>query len=171
MATYSSSKYTNKKGVPGSSTGGAAISLYFEVACTAAPATTDTINFGYVPAGFRLATAILEATDMDTGGPTLTLNVGDAGSATRLFSASTVAQAGTLSQALAVTGNVGIGGAAAASAALTVTSTTQGLLFPRMTEVQRDAISAPAAGLVIYNTTTNKLNLRVDAAWEVITSA
>lgn len=72
---------------------------------------------------------------------------------------------------LAVTGNVGIGGAAAASAALTVTSTTQGLLFPRMTEVQRDAISAPAAGLVIYNTTTNKLNLRVAAAWEVITSA
>jgi hypothetical protein len=40
-----------------------------------------------------------------------------------------------------------------------------------MTEVQRDAISAPAAGLVIYNTTTNKLNLRVAAAWEVITSA
>ena len=69
------------------------------------------------------------------------------------------------------TGNVGVGGAAAASAALTVTSTTQGLLFPRMTEAQRDAIAAPAAGLVIYNTTTNKLNLRVAAAWEVITSA
>ena len=68
-------------------------------------------------------------------------------------------------------GSVGVGGAPAASAALTVTSTTQGLLFPRMTEVQRDAISAPAAGLVIYNTTTNKLNLRVAAAWEVITSA
>lgn len=67
--------------------------------------------------------------------------------------------------------SVGVGGAPAASAALTVTSTTQGLLFPRMTEVQRDAISAPAAGLVIYNTTTNKLNLRVAAAWEVITSA
>ncbi len=69
------------------------------------------------------------------------------------------------------TGNVGVGGAAVASAALTVTSTTQGLLFPRMTEAQRDAIAAPAAGLVIYNTTTNKLNLRVAAAWEVITSA
>lgn len=68
-------------------------------------------------------------------------------------------------------GSVGVGGAPAASAALTVTSTTQGLLFPRMTETQRDAISAPAAGLVIYNTTTNKLNLRVAAAWEVITSA
>jgi len=61
-------------------------------------------------------------------------------------------------------------GAPAASAALTVTSTTQGLLPPRMTEVQRDAIAAPAAGLIIYNTTTNKLNLRAAAAWEVITS-
>lgn len=105
MATYSSTKYTNKKAPPGSSHGCAALSLYFEVACAAAPATTDTINFGYVPAGFRLITAVLEATDMDTGGPTLTLNVGDAGSATRIFSASTVAQAGTLSQALAVGGS------------------------------------------------------------------
>jgi hypothetical protein len=68
-------------------------------------------------------------------------------------------------------GSVGVGGAPAASAALTVTSTTQGLLFPRMTTAERDAISAPAAGLVIYNTSTNKLNLRVAAAWEVITSA
>jgi hypothetical protein len=66
--------------------------------------------------------------------------------------------------------SAGIGGGQDC-AILTVTSTTQGLLFPRMTETQRDAISAPAAGLVIYNTTTNKLNLRVAAAWEVITSA
>jgi len=68
-------------------------------------------------------------------------------------------------------GAVGVGGAPAGSAALTVTSTTQGLLFPRMTEVQRDAIATPAAGLVVYNTTTGKLNLRVAAAWEAITSA
>ena len=57
-----------------------------------------------------------------------------------------------------------------ASAILECQTTTQGVLFPRMTEVQRDAIAAPAAGLVIYNTTTNKLNLRVAAAWEAITS-
>ena len=31
--------------------------------------------------------------------------------------------------------------------------------------------ATPVAGLVIYNTTTNKLNLRVAAGWEVITSA
>jgi hypothetical protein len=57
-----------------------------------------------------------------------------------------------------------------ASAALEITSTTQGLLLPRMTTVQRDAIAAPASGLLIYNTTTNKLNFRAAAAWEVVTS-
>ena len=44
----------------------------------------------------------------------------------------------------------------AASAQLDVASTTKGFLPPRMTTVQRDAISSPAAGLVIYNTSTNK---------------
>lgn len=104
MATYQSLDVSARKPVPGSSHAGAAITLYYEVACTAAPATTDAIQFGYVPAGFRLASATLEATDMDTGGPTLTLNVGDAGSATRIFSASTVAQAGTAAVASAVAG-------------------------------------------------------------------
>lgn len=42
---------------------------------------------------------------MDTGGsPSLTLNIGDSGDADRLFAASTVGQAGTLSSALATTG-------------------------------------------------------------------
>ena len=39
-----------------------------------------------------------------------------------------------------------------ASAALDITSTTGGLLVPRMTETQRDAISAAATGLMIYQT-------------------
>jgi len=43
-----------------------------------------------------------------------------------------------------------------ASAKLDITSTTQGFLPPRMTTTQRDAISTPAAGLIIYNSTTNK---------------
>jgi len=67
-------------------------------------------------------------------------------------------------------GGAAIGGADAASAALTITSTTQGVLFPRMTTTQRDAISSPAAGLVIYNTSTGKLNVRGASAWEAITS-
>ena len=39
-----------------------------------------------------------------------------------------------------------------ASAALDITSTTAGLLIPRMTETQRDAISPAATGLMIYQT-------------------
>ena len=45
-----------------------------------------------------------------------------------------------------------------ASAALDITSNTGGLLPPRMTTTQRDAISA-AKGLVLFNTTTNTLQI------------
>ena len=52
-----------------------------------------------------------------------------------------------------------------ASAILTVTSTTGGILFPRMTTTERNAIATPADGLVIYNTTDNKLQVRAAGAW------
>ena len=76
-----------------------------------------------------------------------------------------------VTQATTLVGPVGIGGGGVDCAALAINSTTRGHLFPRMTEAERDLISTPLAGLVIYNTTTNKLNLRVAAGWEVITSA
>lgn len=48
---------------------------------------------------------------------------------------------------------VGIGTTTpAASAALDITSTTKGLLVPRLTQAQRDAIATPAVGLMIYCT-------------------
>jgi hypothetical protein len=53
----------------------------------------------------------------------------------------------------------------AASAALDVSSTTLGFLPPRMTTAQRDAIFSPAEGLVLFNTTTSKLQTRAGAAW------
>ena len=56
------------------------------------------------------------------------------------------------------------------SAALNVTSTTQGVLFPRMTTSEKNAIASPAAGLVVYDTTLNKLCVRTASSWEVITS-
>ena len=59
--------------------------------------------------------------------------------------------------------------APASSAILDIRSTTKGFLPPRMTTTQRDAISSPAAGLIIYNTTTNKLNVYT-TTWEAITS-
>jgi hypothetical protein len=44
-----------------------------------------------------------------------------------------------------------------ASAMLELVSTTKGLLSTRMTTIQKNAIVSPAAGLVVYDTTTNKL--------------
>ena len=68
-------------------------------------------------------------------------------------------------------GSLGVGTTSPdASAKLDVASTTQGFLPPRMTTTQRDAISSPVAGLVIYNTTTSKLNVYT-TAWEAITSS
>lgn len=64
------------------------------------------------------------------------------------------------------TGKVEIGTTTSnASAVLEVESTTQGILFPRMTTAQRDLIATPADGLVIYNTTDNKLQVRAGGAW------
>ena len=56
-----------------------------------------------------------------------------------------------------------------ASSKLTIASTTQGFLPPRMTTTQKNAIATPAAGLVVYDTTLNKLCLYT-TTWETITS-
>ena len=60
------------------------------------------------------------------------------------------------------------------SAMLDVSSTTSGFLLPRMTSVQRDAISTPAIGLLIFNTDNNTIetNLGTTAVpdWSEITS-
>jgi trimeric autotransporter adhesin len=60
--------------------------------------------------------------------------------------------------------------AVVAGATLALVSTTQGFLPPKMTSTQRDAIATPPSGLIIFNTTTNKLNVYGAAAWEAITS-
>lgn len=52
-----------------------------------------------------------------------------------------------------LTGSVGISTSPVASALLDLTSTTKGLLIPRMTTTQRNAISSPATGLKVFNTT------------------
>jgi hypothetical protein len=57
-----------------------------------------------------------------------------------------------------------------ASSKLTIESTTQGFLPPRMTTTQRNAIASPATGLILYDTTLNKLCVRTASAWETITS-
>jgi len=45
-----------------------------------------------------------------------------------------------------------------------------GLAAKNMTTGQRDAMVSPAPGLIIFNTTTSKLNVYTGSAWQVITS-
>ncbi|MBK6565369.1 MAG: hypothetical protein IPG18_09290 [Saprospiraceae bacterium] len=71
-------------------------------------------------------------------------------------------------------GSVGIGVLAPnASAALDVTSTTQGFLPPRMTLAQRNAIASPAEGLMISCTdcSTKGLHQYINGAWQAMTSS
>jgi hypothetical protein len=73
---------------------------------------------------------------------------------------------------IAATGEILVGafGTADTSSLFEVRSTTKGLLFPRMTTAQKNLIATPAAGLVVYDSTLNKLSLRTATAWETITS-
>lgn len=61
----------------------------------------------------------------------------------------------------------GAGGTTTISALLALSSVSKGLLFPRMTSAQRDAIVSPQKGLVIYNTTTDVLNF-YNGAWGAV---
>ena len=67
--------------------------------------------------------------------------------------------------------NVGIspdGSAPDNSAMLDIKSTSGGLLIPRMTTAQRDAISNPAQSLLIFNTTIKCYEGYVDGQWRSI---
>jgi hypothetical protein len=55
-----------------------------------------------------------------------------------------------------------------ASAKLQMDSTTQGFLPPRLTTTQRDAISSPAEGLIVHNSTTHAPNFYSGSAWTAI---
>jgi hypothetical protein len=57
----------------------------------------------------------------------------------------------------------------AASSILTMESTTQGFLPPRMTSAQRTAIASPATGLIVYQTDgVEGLYLRTSTAWRAL---
>ena len=63
-------------------------------------------------------------------------------------------------------GNMGIGTQSPnANAILDLTSTTKAFMPPRMTTTQRDAISTPTEGMVIYNLTTHVLNFHNGTSW------
>ena len=78
------------------------------------------------------------------------------------------------SGAMAVNANMSIGASTAprSNTALELLSATgtKGLLPPIATTTERDAISGPPTGLVVYNSTTNKLNSYNGSAWEEVTA-
>jgi hypothetical protein len=51
------------------------------------------------------------------------------------------------------------------SSVFQIDSTTKGFLPPRMTTTEKNAIASPAAGLVVYDTTTNKLCCYNGSTW------
>lgn len=93
--------------------------------------------------------------------------------------------AATLNDVLSVSGEsrfltavmIGINSSPDPSAILDLSpsSPTQGFLPPRMSTAQRNAISSPARGLIIFNVTTGKLNVQTAVlpaiTWEAVTSA
>lgn len=70
-----------------------------------------------------------------------------------------------------LTGSVAIGGTtgtAAASSLLDVSSTTKGVIWPRMTTTQKNAIASPATGLIVFDTDLNQYNFYNGSAWAAI---
>lgn len=55
------------------------------------------------------------------------------------------------------------------SVMMDMASTTKAPVLPRMTTAQRDLLTA-VSGMIIYNTSTGKVNFRAAAGWEAITS-
>jgi hypothetical protein len=90
--------------------------------------------------------------------------------ATSLLFQTGSSEAATTKMTLTSAGNVGIGTSSPnASAILDVQSTTKGVRMPNMTTTEKNAISSPAAGLMVYDTTLAKLCVYT-TAWETITS-
>ena len=69
-------------------------------------------------------------------------------------------------------GRTAVGDSAAVdnSAALKVQSTTRGFLPPRMTTTEKNNISTPTVGLIVFDTTLNALQL-YDGAWKTFTTS
>jgi hypothetical protein len=67
-------------------------------------------------------------------------------------------------------GSVGIGTTTPSSSSLLeVKSTTKGVLFPRMTNAQRNAIASPAVGLLVYQTDGAQGFYYYHSGWKPVT--
>lgn len=98
MAIYNNSDYVKeaagRKQVTTPDHAGEVYCLSRTIAVDTALALADVLNFGVLPKGAKIVDAKLVSDDLDSAGPTITINVGDAASAARIFAASTIAGTG-----------------------------------------------------------------------------
>jgi hypothetical protein len=134
-------------------------------------------------AGYKLdvnGTARVKTTDSSTplnvlhsGSVGIQVEANANGYRLRLASSSTVASINTPDSYLSINsgGQLVVIGSTSTynSAQVAVDSTTKGFLPPRMTTTQKNAIATPALGLVVFDTTLNKLCV-FTTVWETVTS-
>ncbi|MEQ1615650.1 MAG: glycine-rich domain-containing protein [Hyphomicrobiaceae bacterium] len=127
------------------------------------------IGYGVTPSTSALA-SFLSSTPIALGRSAITANSNitfytGATQTVATGSAATMAPVMTILNS----GNVGIGTTApAASSLLDLSSNTKGMLPPRMTTAQKTAISSPAAGLTVYDSTLNQLAVYNGTAWGAV---
>jgi hypothetical protein len=66
--------------------------------------------------------------------------------------------------------NIGLGASVSSDAVVNIISTSKGILVPRMTTTQRNAIGSPSTSLLIYNTTTTQYELYTGSTWQSLAS-
>lgn len=113
------------------------------------------------------------STTFNNGQANVTISGGVGGSGTLNYIPKFTPDGSTLGNSLLYDNGTSIlfgGTTAIPSAGIALTSTTQGFLVPRMTTVQRNAIAAPATGLLIYNTSTSLFSYWDGVTWQNIDS-
>jgi hypothetical protein len=65
-------------------------------------------------------------------------------------------------------GRIGLGGVPLASSILDISSTSRGILIPRMTTAERTAIASPVMGLLVFDNSTQSFWFRNGSAWREI---
>lgn len=66
--------------------------------------------------------------------------------------------------------NIGLGASVTADAVVNIISNSKGILIPRMTTTQRNAIGSPSNSLLIYNTTTTQYEFYTGSTWQSLAS-
>ncbi len=113
--------------------------------------TTGYAGLGYAPAGALSGSNVFWNSGMEPNSNSWKLSSNDGSTSSTRMSVKN-------------NGNVGIG-VDDPQSILDVTSTTSGIIVPRMTTAQRDAIATNVDGSILYNSTTNKFTVRQNNAW------